>query len=182
MKNKIGKIIYFGVALFLAIYIIGPANILVTVLRIFNGTSVQNKDYAIQLPSNWAIINTCSHGTAIVGFESDANEQNMFHVNLYNLGYVPKALTSKWSECDHKTWFPFTTNEGRSLALSLCTFDFNKSASQKPSLMLVDGNRSIIAAAGDWKPYYNDQYLKVFKSIKIINNTAILELSKDLLK
>ena len=182
MKNKIGKAIYLCVVLLLLAYIIGPANILVTALRIYNGTSVQNSDYAIQLPDNLAIINASSHGTQIVGFKSDANEQNMFYVNLYDLGYVPTALTAKWAKCDHKTWFPLTTNEGKNLALSLCTFDFNKSTSQKPSLMLVDGNRSIIAAAGDWKPYYNDQYLKVFKSIKIINNSAITELPEDLMK
>lgn len=160
---------------------IGQKSIYVYILRLYNGTEVHTKYYSVTFPENWAIQGHYNNqrSTRIVGHLTDGSNTNIFMIDLYEYGFVRKSLLLKLTQCDHKTWYPLETNEGKKVALSLCTFDFNNTNEQKPSLTLVDGNATIIAAAHDWKPYYHNEYLKIFKSIHTKKESHIIDLPKQ---
>ena len=179
MKLNFDRILQIIVLIALLVMVIGPQKILYNAFKIYNGSEVNKKDYSIKLPDNWAVRSASSYpSTRIFGFEFDGTEKNTFLIDLYEVNMVPKSFISKWSKCDNKAWYPITTYEGKKLAISLCTFDFNTTTDQKPSLMLNDENGSVIASAYDWKPYYHEQYLKVFKSIKINEGSSIVEVQR----
>jgi len=180
MKKKFDYILIVVVCMLIAIDLIGQKNVYTYLLRLYNGTEVLKKDYSVELPSNWAIRGNYENNqsTRIVGHLSDGSDTNIFLIDLYEYGFAQKNLLTKWTQCDHQSWYPIETTEGKKLALFLCTFDFNTTTEQNPSLTLNDADGYIIAAAHDWKPYYNEEYLDVFKSIKFNKNSTIKEISK----
>jgi len=162
----------------LLLYLIGPINITNTILRIYNGTEVNIEDYRLSLPENWSIMSECKQAIRIIGHKSEGFENNKFIIDMYKIALIPKKFIKKWSICDSKSFYPLTTYEGKKLAISLCTFDFNETSEEKPSLALIDKNGNLIASVYEWKPYFHNEYLDIFKRIKLNQDSSIVEFSE----
>ena len=176
MKKKIDVLIHILMLLMVLTLYIGPAKIMNTVLRIYNDTQVDKKDFIVELPNNWAVFSERGRDTRIIGYSESGADSNTFKVDLYESGIPDNYFLAKWTKCKQRTWIPLETNEGKGLALHICSYDLNTTTNEKPSLLLTDGNYSAIASVYEWKPYYNEEYLKVFKSIKIKEGASIIEL------
>lgn len=187
MLNKIKLNSYWDyfwllvVIIFIVVNEIGLHNIAISFYRYYNGTTINYPNYSLQLPKNWAMhIDEDNNSIRVFGDIGEEEPAGPFIIDVMKVNYITSDIMKKWSQCDSMTWYPIETYQGKKLKMVLCSFDFNSTTSTtpKPALALMDANNTMLLSSYEWRPFYNEYYLEVFKSLYIKDNSKIHELDK----